>query len=138
VPIFFGNEFSESVVAIWWLLPGTVALAGTKILASYIFSQGKPLINSYITIASLSVTLACDFALIPFFGVPGAAAASSIAYSASLVLSLIVYRRLSGRSLREAVLVQGSDLRLYLETARNARARLFPTTAVAGDQEGGP
>ncbi len=137
VPLFFGDEFSDSVTAIWWLLPGTVALAGTKILASYIFSQGKPLINSYITLASLAVTLTGDFALIPFFGVPGAAAASSVAYSASLVLSLIVYRRLSRRSLREAVLVQGSDLRMYLETARNARARLFPTTVVAGDLEDG-
>jgi O-antigen/teichoic acid export membrane protein len=138
VPLFFGDEFSHSVVAIWWLLPGTVALAGTKILASYIFSQGKPLINTYITLASLAVTLTCDFALIPFFGVPGAAAASSVAYSASLLLSLIVYRRLSGRSVREAVFVQGSDLRLYLETARNARARLFPPATVASDLEGGP
>ncbi len=138
VPLFFGDEFSDSVVAIWWLLPGTVALAGTKILASYIFSQGKPLLNTYITVASLAVTLTCDFALIPFFGVPGAAAASSIAYSASLILSLIVFRRLSGRSLREAVLVRGSDLRLYLETARNARARLFPPATVGGDPEGGP
>ncbi len=138
VPLFFGDEFSRSVVAIWWLLPGTVALAGTKILASYIFSQGRPLINSYITLASLSVTLAGDFALIPFFGVPGAAAASSVAYSASLALSLIVYRRLSGQSPWDAVFVKGSDLRLYLETARNARARLFPPAIVAGDLEGGP
>ena len=138
VPLFFGDEFSHSVVAIWWLLPGTVALAGTKILASYIFSRGKPLINSYITIATLAVTLVCDFALIPFFGVPGAAAASSVAYSTSLVLSLIVYQRLSGQSPWGAIFVKGSDLRMYLETARNARARLFPATAVAGDLEGGP
>ena len=137
VPIFFGEDFSHSVVAIWWLLPGTVALAGTKILASYFFSQGKPLINSYITVASLAVTLACDFALIPVFGVPGAAAASSIAYSASLVLSLLVYQRLSGQPLWEAVFIKGSDLRLYLETARTARARLLPSATVAGDQEGG-
>jgi len=137
VPIFFGEDFSHSVVAIWWLLPGTVALAGTKILASYFFSQGKPLINSYITVASLAVTLACDFALIPVFGVPGAAAASSIAYSVSLVLSLLVYQRLSGQSLWGAVFIKGSDLRLYLETARTARARLLPSATVAGDQEGG-
>jgi O-antigen/teichoic acid export membrane protein len=30
----FGADFGPSVTAVYWLLPGTVALAGTKILAS--------------------------------------------------------------------------------------------------------
>jgi peptidoglycan biosynthesis protein MviN/MurJ (putative lipid II flippase) len=111
------------VTAVYWLLPGTVALAGTKIVASYIFSQGKPLINSYMTLVTLAATVLFDLALIPPFGVAGAAAASSIAYSLSLVLSLVVYSRMSGRSVWEAVLVQGSDLRMYLDAARTLRAR---------------
>jgi Na+-driven multidrug efflux pump len=92
-------------------------------LASYIFSQGRPLINSYITLATLGATVLFDLALIPPFGVPGAAAASSIAYTLSLVLSLAVYSRMSGHGVWEAVLVQGSDLRMYLEAARTLRAR---------------
>ncbi len=138
LPAFFGSDFSPSVVAVWWLLPGTVALSGTKILASYVFSQGRPLLNSYVTIASLAVTLVCDFALIPVFGVAGAAAASSVAYSTSLVLSLLVYRRLSGQSVWGAVIIRGSDLRLYLEAARTARLRYVPTAGVGSDLEGGP
>lgn len=119
----FGGEFGPSVTAVYWLLPGTVALAGTKILASYVFSQGKPLINSYITLVTLAATVLFDLALIPPFGVAGAAAASSIAYSLSLVLALAAYSRLSGRSAWEAVLVRRSDLQMYVDAARSLRAR---------------
>jgi O-antigen/teichoic acid export membrane protein len=126
VEALFGGEFSAAVMPLLWLLPGTVALSGSKILASYVFSQGKPLINSYITLASLAVTLVADFILIPPFGVEGAAVASSLAYSAHLVFSLVMYRRISGQRISEALLVRGSDMRLYLDVARGWGARLAP------------
>jgi O-antigen/teichoic acid export membrane protein len=119
----FGPDFGPSVTAVYWLLPGTVALAGTKILASYVFSQGKPLVNSYVTLATVATTVLFDLALIPSFGVSGAAAASSIAYGLSLVLSLIVFSRMSGQPAWDAVLVRGSDLRMYVDAARTLRAR---------------
>ena len=43
------TRFDDSVQALWWLLPGTVALTGSKVLTSYIFSQGRPLVNTGIT-----------------------------------------------------------------------------------------
>jgi O-antigen/teichoic acid export membrane protein len=123
VEALFGAEFGPAVAPVFWLLPGTVAASGTKIVASYIFSQGKPLINSYITMATLAVTIALDLILIPQFEVAGAAAASSGAYTVSLLLSLWAYRRLSGQPVWEAVLVRPSDFRLYLEAVRTVRAR---------------
>jgi len=136
LPLMFGSDFSPAVTAVWWLLPGTVALAGTKVLAAYIFSRGKPLINTYITVATLAVTVAADLALIPVFGVPGAAAASSLAYGVSLVLSLAVYRRLSGQPLWSAIAINAADLRLYLLAARFAWSRRPLASPVAGDLEG--
>ena len=118
VEALFGGEFGPSLAPLLWLLPGTVALAGSKILTSYIFSQGRPMTNSLITIAALAVTLAADLALIPAFGVSGAAIASSLAYGVHFALSLVAYRRLSGGSIWEAVFVRGDDLRRYLEAAR--------------------
>jgi len=132
VEALFGGEFSPAVAPLLWLLPGTVALSGSKILASYIFSQGKPLINSYVTLASLAVTLAADFILIPPFGVEGAAVASSLAYSTHLALSLIMYRRLSGQGIGDALLVRASDVRLYLELARGWSARLVAQASHRG------
>jgi O-antigen/teichoic acid export membrane protein len=121
----FGEDFAPAVTPLLWLLPGAVALAGSKILASYVFSRGYPLVNSAITVGALVVTLGADFALIPALGVTGAAIASSLAYCAHFALSLVAYRRLSGGSLREAVVVGGADLRMYADFAR----RLAPAKA---------
>jgi O-antigen/teichoic acid export membrane protein len=124
LPAFFGDAFDDSVQALWWLLPGTVALTGSKVLTSYIFSQGRPLVNTGITAVALVVTLAADFALVPPFGVNGAAAASSIAYGAHLAVALYAYRRISGRRIRDAVLPNPSDAQLYVDAAREVIARV--------------
>jgi O-antigen/teichoic acid export membrane protein len=114
----FGQAFAGSVKPLLWLLPGTVALSGSKILASYIFSQGRPGLNSLITMGSLGVTAVADFALIPPYGVTGAAVASTLAYGTHFGLALLVYRRLSGGSISEALFVRGDDLRRYINLAR--------------------
>lgn len=124
VPAFFGHAYDESVQALWWLLPGTVALTGSKVLTSYIFSQGQPLVNTMITAASLVVTFGALFVLVPAFGVSGAAAASSLAYGAHLCAALYAYRRISGQSPVDALLPRPSDLRLYTDALRGAFARV--------------
>lgn len=124
VPLLFGADFSGSVRPLLWLLPGTVALAGSKVLASYVFSRGRPLVNSGITIASLVVTVAADLALIPPFGVSGAAVASSLAYASHLVLSAVAYRTISGRSALAALLPARADIGLYRAVLRSTAARL--------------
>lgn len=123
LPAFFGGEFERSVQALWWLLPGTVALTGSKVLTSYIFSQGRPLFNTLITASSLVVTLAALFVLVPLFGVNGAAAASSLAYVAHLLAALFVYRRMSGQSALGAVLPRPADARLYVGAVRGVLTR---------------
>jgi len=118
VPVVFGDDFSDSVRPLLWLLPGTVALSGSKILTGYIFSQGRPGLNSLITIGSLVVTIVADLALIPPFGVSGAAVASTLAYGAHFGLTLLAYRRLSGGSILYALLIRGEDVRRYVDLAR--------------------
>lgn len=118
VPLLFGEAFSESVAPLLWLLPGTVALSGSKILAGYIFSQGRPGLNSLITIGSLVVTIVADVALIPAFGVSGAAIASTLAYFTHFALALAAYRSLSGGSIGDAVFVRREDVRRYIDLAR--------------------
>ncbi len=136
LPLIFGKAYSPAVVAVWWLLPGTVALAATKVLAGYIFSRGKPIINSYITVTSFAVTIAADLVLIPLYGVPGAAAASSLAYGTLLVLSLVAYQRLSGRPAWRTLAITVDDLGLYLLAARFVLTRRPLPQSVAGDAEG--
>ena len=124
VPVLFGHKFDDSVQALWWLLPGTVALTGSKVLTSYIFSQGRPLVNTAITCVSLVVTVVALLLLVPPFGVNGAAAASSLAYGAHLCAALFAYGRISGSEPWRAVVPHPSDVRLYADGARDVLARI--------------
>jgi O-antigen/teichoic acid export membrane protein len=124
VPLAFGDEFEDSVRPLWLLLPGTVALAGSKVLTSYIFSQGRPLVNTGITAASLVVTVVADLILIPLLDVEGAALASSLAYTAHFAAALLAYSRISGRSPLEALVPGREDARLYADVWRTTWARL--------------
>ncbi len=124
IPIVFGRAFEASVVPYLWLLPGTVAYAGTKVLAAYVFSRGRPIINAWIALATLAATVPTDIALISLFGVTGAAAGTSLGYGLSLVLSAIAYRRLSGNPIVEAIVPQRSDIGLYTDALRALVRRL--------------
>jgi O-antigen/teichoic acid export membrane protein len=124
IPAVFGSDFQDSVPVYLWLLPGTVALSGTKILAVYVFSRGRPMINTAIAAAGLVTSIISDLILIPILEVEGAAIAASLGYGLSLVLTAIAYRRLSGNSILDALLPHPSDLALYLEGLRSLRRRL--------------
>jgi O-antigen/teichoic acid export membrane protein len=133
IPALFGSDFDDSVAALWFLLPGTVALAGSKVLTSYIFSQGRPLVNTGITFVSLVVTIVADLALIPRFGVNGAAAASSVAYAAHFAVALFAFSRISGQSALDALVPRRADAELYADTLR----KFFSRTSSAGAVETG-
>ncbi len=124
IPMFFGHAYDDSVQALWWLLPGTVALTGSKVVTSYIFSRGKPIVNTMITGASLAVTLGALFALVPAYGVNGAAAASSLAYGAHFCAALVAYRLISGQSPWALLLPRRSDARIYTDAAHDVWGRI--------------
>ena len=124
VPLAFGDAYDDSVQALWLLLPGTVALAGSKVLTSYIFSRGRPLLNTSITAVSLVVTIVADLILIPVFDVNGAALASSLAYLAHFLTALLVYGQLSGRSPLVALIPGREDVRLYADVWHGLMGRI--------------
>lgn len=124
VPLAFGNEFDDSVRPLWLLLPGTVALCGSKVLTSYIFSKGRPLVNTAVTMASLVVTVIATVALIPWLGVNGAAIASSLAYTAHFAAALFAYGRISGRSPLVALIPGREDVQFYRDTIRKVLSLL--------------
>lgn len=123
VHLLFGEAFSGAIRAIFFLMPGVVALSGAKVISSYVFSQGKMAVTSGIAVLALGGTVVFDLLLIPPFGIAGAAAASSIAYSATLIMYLGYYERLSGNRFTECLLLRVSDLRLYMSFLQRARQR---------------
>jgi O-antigen/teichoic acid export membrane protein len=128
IPLVFGTDFEASIVPFLVLLSGTVALAGGKILSAYVFSRGRPMINTWIAAAALATTLVLDLALIPTLGVTGAALASTVAYLLSLALTALAFRRLSGWSLVDALVPRPADLPLYVDGIRGLIQKLRPGT----------
>jgi O-antigen/teichoic acid export membrane protein len=124
IPAVFGAKYEASVAPYIWLLPGTVALSGAKILASYVFSRGRPMINTWISVATLIVGIPVSVTLIALFGVSGAAIGTSISYILTLVLTAVAYHRLSGEPIMQALLPQRTDLPLYLNLVRSLTAGL--------------
>jgi O-antigen/teichoic acid export membrane protein len=123
VPLVFGAEFDAAVVPFLCLLPGTVALAGGKILSAYVFSRGRPAINAGIAVVTLIVTVVADVALIPVLDVTGAAIGATIAYSVSLILTALAYRRLSGASILEALIPRPADAGIAIDAVRGIAGR---------------
>ena len=123
IDILFGDEFSPARTPLVLLMPGIVAACATRVLGSYLFSQGRIIYNTYATFIALMLTIALDFALIPPLEVEGAAIASSIAYTASLIATLYWYRRESGGNIIEALVFRPADLRYYREAWERLRGQ---------------
>ncbi len=115
IRILFGTEFSPAQTPLILLMPGIMAASATRVLGSYLFSQGRIIYNTYATFFALGMTLALDFVLIPWLEVKGAALASSIAYTGALAATLYWYRKVSGGGIAGALLIRPSDMLLYWE-----------------------
>ena len=121
IRVLFGSEFTPATVPLLLLMPGIIAASATRVLGSYLFSQGRVIYNTYATFIALGLTLGLDLALIPTLEVEGAAIASSIAYAAALVATLYWYRKVSGGSIAEALVFRPADARFYADLLRRVR-----------------
>jgi O-antigen/teichoic acid export membrane protein len=124
IDVLFGAEFSSAQTPLILLMPGIIAACATRVLGSYLFSQGRIIYNTYATFIALGLTISLDLALIPSLEVKGAAIASSIAYIASLVATLYWYREVSGGSIAEALVVRPADIEHYLDAWKSLTRRL--------------
>ena len=124
IPIVFGADYRDSVLPYLCLLPGTVALSGSIILAAYVFSRGRPIVNAWIGLATLVTTIPTNVVLIHLLGVPGAAISTSIGYCLDLALTALAYRHLSGGSILEALVPQRVDAGIYRDALRSVARRL--------------
>ncbi|MDZ7330970.1 MAG: oligosaccharide flippase family protein [candidate division KSB1 bacterium] len=92
IRLLYGEQFLLAAKAIYVLLPGVVIFVYTRILATYFSGNGRPLINSAISLASLAVSIPLNLILIPRLGLPGAALAITLAYIVSSGLSYLLFK----------------------------------------------
>jgi len=124
VRFVYGSQFTDAGVALRLILPGIVAYSVVAVLSRYITGRGKPGTGTLILIGGLVVNVAINLLLIPRYGIVGAAAASSISYLATALMTLIVFHRLSGRGWLETLVIRRSDLVALVGALRAVVARL--------------
>jgi O-antigen/teichoic acid export membrane protein len=151
VRLVYGTTFADAGVALRYILPGIVAYSVVAVLSRYIVGRGRPGIGTVVLLTGLAVNVVSNLILVPRFGINGAAASSSLSYGFTAAITLMVFRRLSGRGIRETLLIERSDLRALrsmlgavLERLRGRRTGPFAlrggdTTAefVLGEREPG-
>lgn len=124
VPLVYGQRFHHTIVLGFLLLPGVLILGAGKVLSSVITGRGKPSYTLYAALASVPVTLALYFTLIPAHHATGAALASSISYVFTTVVTAALFHRLTAISLVRALIPRPSDLRDYGQALGVLRSRL--------------
>ncbi len=94
----FGPEIRGLHPILLWMVPGLLAMSGSQVLSHYLSGTGRVHHNTVGSALGLLVTVPLGFALIPGYGLIGAAITSSVAYTASVAYQTVVFLRLTGTS----------------------------------------
>jgi O-antigen/teichoic acid export membrane protein len=129
----YGPAFHPAVVPMLVLLPGIWFLGLGMVIQSDLAGRGRPGLSSGMAALAASATVILDFALIPPFGVIGAAVASVTAYTCYGVTSLIALSRVSGIGLHELVVPTREDFMVYKRFFAQALTRRPVSPPVADD-----
>ena len=94
IRLYYGPEFVAAVLPLLLLLPGTLGFALTRPILSTSQASGqiRPLVIATGTAATINLVL--NLLLIPFYGIVGAAIATSVGYGSMFVFHVITARRI--------------------------------------------
>lgn len=94
VNILFGIEYEESVSVLIILLPGILANSVGRIISNDFSARGRPVLNVYVGILTVSVNVVANIILIPRIGPQGAAWATTLSYGINFIVKLLIFRNL--------------------------------------------
>jgi O-antigen/teichoic acid export membrane protein len=122
----YGSTFVEGTLPLRILAVGMLAMAPAELLSNfYTLRLGKPMVSFWNAGLSGSICAALSLALIPSFGMNGAAAASTAGYAAGMLSMLRLFARDTGLSARSLLVFTREDARRAREAVR---AALRPAT----------
>jgi Na+-driven multidrug efflux pump len=100
------------------LLPGALLFGGASALSAWFTNHaGRPQVPAQVAALSLLLNAGGSWLLVPLWGMAGAAAAASLAYTASVLLLAVRFARQAGLPLAQVLLPGaqlGADLRRLL------------------------
>jgi O-antigen/teichoic acid export membrane protein len=100
IRLVFGGAFDGSIIACRILLPGALVTGLSFVLYNAASALGRPALASYAEASSVIITAAGLYLLVPRYGYVGAAIVSSVAYTVSFLVMLVLAHRLLGLNLR--------------------------------------
>jgi O-antigen/teichoic acid export membrane protein len=127
IKIFFGAEFLPSVRPLLLLLPGVIALAGSKTLTADLAGRGKPQIGTFAAFISLAINVPLNLYLIPKWGISGAAFASSVSYIFANLMVIFAFVNISNQSWFDILFIKKIDLGDYKNVLFNLKTVLWST-----------
>lgn len=111
VPTLFGADFGGSVVAIWLLLPGIWIGSVAGSLSSFLSGSGRPALPLLTSVVSVAINIPLNLALIPRYGIAGAAVASAVTYSLMTAVNTILSNQLAALPVKELFVPKRADIR---------------------------
>lgn len=115
IPMLYGDEFIGSASALYWLLPGIVFVSSSKLVTPLVVGGNLIRYYLYATSTAAVITIILDLLLVPRWGIVGAALASTVSYSALLLLQCLAVRHKMGIHVRDMFILKPSDLKLIFK-----------------------
>lgn len=117
IPLLYGEVFSDSVSALQLLLPGILFSSASKLLAQLVIQGGVQRFNLLGTSVGALITIGLDWLLIPYWGIEGAAIASTVSYFVILLVIVLVIRYRLHIPVHDLFLLRPADLVLLRNPA---------------------
>lgn len=119
IKIIYGTPYIPSYIPLLLLLPGLTIYSINSILISYFTSQNKQEITIVSTFISLILNVILNFLLIPLYKIKGAAIATSISYSFTTAIMMMVYCKRNKVKVTDLFIITKKDLIDYFNLIKD-------------------
>lgn len=118
IQTFLSDGYLPAYEPLVLLLPGVISFSLFPFLRYDVFRRNRPGLVSGLTGMALLVNLVLNYYWIPRYGISGAAMSSSISYTLSTCILLLIYCRLSGKRVHQVLFFSRSEVATILRYAR--------------------
>jgi O-antigen/teichoic acid export membrane protein len=126
IDVVFGAQYRDSVMPLYVLLPGIIVMSSSRVLANDIAARGRPEINMFISLINVGLNVLLNVVFIPYYGLVGAALATTISYMVDLLLRLFAYQLFTGIRWVELLLINKKDLFIIYNVVKKGDSPAMP------------
>jgi O-antigen/teichoic acid export membrane protein len=117
IPLIFGSSFGHMYILFILLIPGILSVTLNYPMAAWFSASRRIGINIRGSIVALLVICACDFILLPRYGILFAPVVASLGYFSYFMYTMYTYRRECKISWKKFLILRKSDIDLIRQSA---------------------